>query len=406
MPWDSSFSAVRRLTGAACGTHLADQISLVAVPLVAALTFNASPQLIGALVACQSSAHLLGSIPFGVLADRKQLRTLTIASAIISFAGFLGAAASILAADVILFGAMITLAGFGVVLFNLAALSILPRVVEPKALAGANSSIEIPRAVCSFAVPLVIGMVFSDTPAVLIFLIASFGTTVAAAFALSLPKFPITEKRQTSILPQIFEGAGYVARHRLLLPIALCSVFWNFAFAALIVALVPVIQNIYLFGPGAFGISLSAFGLAAILGSWTAGKFSSEIAPWCILLFGPGSSIFAAVGLLLIDVQTSEYVLYASFLLLGFGPSMWLIAQNSVRQLVTPPAMVGRVNAVIQTAIYGIRPLGALIGGLVIGAAGPEAGLFLVVAAFVISFTVSLFSDLRLVASYEDLSAV
>ncbi|WP_419913730.1 MFS transporter [Hoeflea sp.] len=397
---------VRRLAGAAYGTHLSDQIALVAVPLVAALTFGASPQVIGALVACQSSAHLLGSIPFGVLADRKQLRTLAIASATISFTGFLGAAASILAASVVFFGAMITLAGFGVVLFSLSALSILPRTVGPNELAGANSAIEIPRAVCSFAVPLIVGLVISDTPAIFILLAAATGAVVAASFAFSLPRFPLSEQRQTSVLPQILEGARFVVRHSLLLPIALCAVFWNFAFAALLVVLVPAIQDIYLFDPGAFGISLSAFGLAAILGNWTAGRFSAQISPWFILLFGPGSSLVAASGLLLIDSGTPEFLLYACFFLLGFGPSMWLIAQNSVRQLVTPPAMLGRVNAVIQTAIYGISPIGALIGGFVAGAAGPDAGLVLAVAAFVLSFGESLFSNLRSVSNYEDLKAV
>ena len=82
---------------------------------------------------------------------------------------------------------------------------------------------------------------------------------------------------------------------------------------------------------------------------------------------------------------------------------MWLIAQNSVRQLVTPPALLGRVNAVIQTAIYGVRPLGALIGGAVAGVAGPEAGLGFVALVFAASFAVALFSGLRRVVSYESL---
>ena len=84
---------------------------------------------------------------------------------------------------------------------------------------------------------------------------------------------------------------------------------------------------------------------------------------------------------------------------------MWLIAQNSVRQLVTPAAMLGRVNAVIQTAIYGIRPLGAIVCGYWATRFGVEAGLQLVVGAFVLSFLVSACSDLRRVSSYGALAA-
>lgn len=398
-------SVIHRLAGASYGTHFADQIALVSVPLIAALAFDATPELIGVLVACQSSAHLLGSIPFGVLADRMQLRTLVIASAVTALAGFLGAAASIAAASAIWFGAMITLAGFGAVLFSLSALSILPKAVSPDRLAAANSAIEIPRALCSFAVPLGIGLVISGTPAVLIFLAAAAGAIVAAAFALSLPSFTVSQRQSASVLPQIVEGARYVVRHRLLLPISLCAVFWNLAFSALLVVLVPTIREIYRFDPGAFGIALSAFGLAAVLGSWTAGRLSNRITPSFILLFGPGSSMVAASGLLLIGTETSQYLLYTCFFLLGFGPSMWLIAQNSVRQLVTPSFMLGRVNAVIQTAIYGIRPLGALLGGVTAGTFGLETGMFVVVAAFIASFAVSLLGDMRKVASYDQLKA-
>jgi hypothetical protein len=34
---------------------------------------------------------------------------------------------------------------------------------------------------------------------------------------------------------------------------------------------------------------------------------------------------------------------------------LWLICQITVRQLVTPAPLMGRVNATVQTAIYGVR---------------------------------------------------
>lgn len=398
-------SVIRSLTGAAYGTHFADQVALVAVPLVAALTLDATPATIGTLVACQSMAHLLGSIPFGILADQRQLRQLAIVSAGLSLIGFACAALSIGLGSVLGFGAAVTLAGFGVVLFGLAALSIVPRAAAADELGRANAAIEVPRAACSFIVPLVVGLIIGNAPGWAIFLAACLGPALALKMSWSLPTFEIKPTQQEATFPKIMLGAKFVLHHRLLLPIALCAVFWNFAFAALLVVLVPAIQDLFGFEPGSFGISLSAFGLAAICGTWLSGRLANRVAPSIILLFGPGTSVFAASGLLMIGPGSSVSIQYALFFLLGFGPSMWLIAQNSVRQLMTPAEMLGRVNAVIQTAIYGIRPLGAIAGGYFATRFGVEAGLHLVVGAFVLSFLVSAFSDLRAVSSYRALAA-
>jgi hypothetical protein len=55
---------------------------------------------------------------------------------------------------------------------------------------------------------------------------------------------------------------------------------------------------------------------------------------------------------------------------------------------------MGRVNATVQTAIYGVRPLGALAGGLVAAQAGLPAALLLIAGAFVLSTLVIVLSPL------------
>lgn len=123
-----------------------------------------------------------------------------------------------------------------------------------------------------------------------------------------------------------------------------------------------------------------------------------------ILLFGPALSVLAPVILLSVSAQRTQLLICVAFFLLGFGPSMWLIAQNAVRQSVSPPHMLGRVNSVIQTAIYGVRPLSALIAGALVGATSPKTGLTLVLIGFGLSFLAAVFSGLRSVKSYASLS--
>jgi len=112
-------TTVNKLAGTAFGIHIADQIALVTVPLAAALAFDASAEVIGILVAYQSLAHFLGSLPFGVLVDRMQLRTLVVIATLISLTGFLGITFSIFTGSVYGFAATITYSGLGVVLFTL-----------------------------------------------------------------------------------------------------------------------------------------------------------------------------------------------------------------------------------------------------------------------------------------------
>ena len=394
---------INRLTVSSYGVHLADQTALVSVPLIAALVFGASPKIIGVLVACQSMAHLLGSLPFGLIVDRAQSKWVAVAATVISAIGFFGASVSVLIENLVWFGVTVTFAGFGVVLFVLVALSILPKVVPADRLAGANAQIEIPRALMSFLVPLVIGVLITGDIAVWIFGLAGLAALGALVAAAGLPRFPVPEQKNESVVRQIVKGGRFVLRHELLLPISLCAIFWNLAFSALLVVAVPLIIDVYRIDPGAFGVALSAFGSAAVAGAWVAGRFSASIPTNAVLLFGPGSSIIAIVGLLLIPAGGPAPAIYASFFLLGFGPSMWLVAQNSVRQLVTPGAMLGCVNSVIQTAIYGMRPVGALLGGLVVGATTPQTGLALVALTFTCSFAAAAFSRLRTVRRYSDL---
>lgn len=399
-------NTINRLASVAFGVHLADQIALVSVPLIAALAFEASPEVIGILVACQSSAHLLGSLPFGILIDRTQLRTAVILATLVSLAGFLAVSASINTGSLTGFGLSVTFAGFGVVLFSLAALSIVPHAAPPKGLAHANATIEIPRTIASFLVPLVVGVSVADQTVGWIFPVAAAGTAIAFVFALNLPRF---EKNTTSgegIVHRVLAGGVYVLNNSFLRAISLCAVSWNLAFTALLVVMLPLLTEVYLIEAGAFGIALAAFGLAAIIGTWVAGKFAAIVPPNILLLFGPAISTLAALILYAIPVGGPALAIYGAFFLLGFGPAMWLVAQNSVRQLVTPAPMLGRVNAVIQTAIYGMRPIGALIGGAVVGATSPKTGLVVVIAAFALSFVAAASSRLRSIRHYDDLKTL
>ncbi|MFX4221259.1 MAG: MFS transporter [Thalassobaculum sp.] len=272
-------STVTRLQIAGCGLHLADQIALVGVPLAAALAFDASAEVIGILVACQSMAHLLGSLPAGLMVDRGAPRRVALVAVLISLLGFAVAATGVQGGSLIGFGTGVTAAGFGIVLFVLTSLSLLPRAVPAAALAQANARLEIPRAAASFAVPLGLGAAVSADTVAWIFPAALAGGCLALAAVAGLPHYSAGRPSAQSPLRRVLDGGAFVLANEFLLAIAACALFWNFAFSALLVTMVPLITDVYRMDPGVFGLAMAAFGLAAFTGSSLAARVAGRVPP-------------------------------------------------------------------------------------------------------------------------------
>ncbi len=136
-----------------------------------------------------------------------------------------------------------------------------------------------------------------------------------------------------------------------------------------------------------------------IAGALAAPALLARLQPRVLLVFGPIVSALAALALLAAPAGGGVGLAAGAFALIGFGPMLWLVMQLTVRQIVTPPHLMGRVTATIQVAIYGVRPLGALAGGLTAQALGLEAAMALVALAFAASAFACLASPLSRLVS-------
>jgi predicted MFS family arabinose efflux permease len=226
------------------------------------------------------------------------------------------------------------------------------------------------------------------------FALASLAAACAAAMALTIRSRPAASPTKAlPIAAAIREGAGFAIRHDLLRGIVLCALCWNFAFFALMAVAVPFAMERVGLGAAATGLVQSGYGLGLILGAALAGHILRRFEPRVILVAGPALSVIAAL-LLLAAPRIGASAAFGGFLLIGFGPMLWLVCQTSVRQLVTPTELLGRVAALMQVAIYGVRPLGALAGGAVASIAGLDAAMILVLVGFSLSLAVPLTSAL------------
>src|SRR5829696_7063952 len=346
------------LFGAAAGTHTADQLALATLPLTATLVLGAGPDILGLLVAAQSAAWLLVTLPAGAWVDRMPRRTLLLIGLALGLAASVVAVIAAAAGITSLLGVAAFVGASGTVVYMLTAMSLLPSLVPSTDLPRSNARLELARAIVSLAAPFVAGLLAQHLSPTWGYALAAVGAAVALACIIALPKAaaPTSGDQRPSLVGAIQTGARFVVRHELLRGISLCAIFWNFAFFALLAIWAPLALGPLGLDPARMGLAQSAYGAGLILGAPAHAGTTNGFA-------------LAAAG----------------FFLVGFGPMLWLICQTTVRQLVTPLPLMGRVNATVQTAIYGVRPIGALAGGLVAAQAGLPGALILIAVAFALS---------------------
>lgn len=385
---------LNRLSIAALGLHGADQLAMAALPLTAVLALGAGPGLVGALLAAQAAAWLAFSLPAGLLVDRFARAGLLRGAALAAAAGAALALPGALGGWAVLLGLATFVAACGTVLFVLAAGSLVPTLVARDGLAAANARLELARAAASLAAPPLAGLLAARGAPVAAYGLAMLAALLAFGVARGLPRagVPVAAARPP-IRAQLAEGARFVLGQPLLRGIFGCALAWNFAFFALLAAIVPFALGPLGLDPARLGLAQAGYGAGMIAGAALAAGAQRRFGPNAVLVAGPGLSVAAPV-LLLAAPAGGVALPFAALFLVGFGPMMWLICQTGIRQIVTPPAMLGRVGAVLQVAIYGVRPLGALAGGALAAAHGPAAGIWLAGAGFVASVLVVLASDL------------
>lgn len=365
--------------------QFADKLALDTISL-AATSGGASARLVGLLVAAQSSAWLLVSLPAGVYADRIAPRSLILlGGALLTFGSLAGAA--LLAAEEIGFwlAASTFVAAAGAVVIALSIFVLMPQLAPVALLPRANGRLELGRAIFTILSPLVAGWaVARGAGAAGLGVCAGAGALVLLA-ASRLPADRPPPTPHQALHHAIAEGASFVATHPYLRPIALCAIAWNCAFFAFLGIMAPYAARILALPPEMIGIASSVYGAGLVLGALTGPALIARWPTGLLLVFGPASSLAGALLLALAPPVLGWPALALAFFLFGFGPILWFIVQTSLRQAVTPQALLGRVSATLTTAMYGMRPVGALAGGLAAEWLGLATAIWLPVLLFALS---------------------
>jgi predicted MFS family arabinose efflux permease len=397
-------SAFRRLAASNLAAQFSEQMALAAAPLVAVLALGATAAQTGYLQTAQTLPFLLLSLPAGVLADRMSRRALMTAAECVRAASLLGLLALLWMGGLGMgwLAALGFLGAVGTVAYNVAAPALVPRLVPASDLASANRWLELARSSAFSAGPAAGGALVGWMGAPVAYVIATTLSLLAAALLAGLPADapkPVTRRR---LLAELREGAAFVGTHPLLRPVLTTAVFFNTAWFVLqAVYVVYAIERLGLTAAGV-GITLGVYGGGMLAGALAAPWLARRLSFGAMIASGPLSALAASAILLSTLVLPSGIWAAVGFFLFGAGPILWTITTTTLRQAVTPNALLGRVSAVILTATFGARPVGALIGATLAARVGLDACLWVSTAGFLVQFLVLFASPVRRLRSQPE----
>ena len=389
--------ALLALTGSNLAAQMAEQLSLAAVPIVAVLVLGAGPGDIGLLATAQTLPFLLLSIPLGLLADRTSRRRLMVWAETLRALALFGLLAAVMSGQLSI--GLLAVLGFlgavGTVGFSVAAPALVPALVPREALARANGRLELARSAAFAAGPALGGALVTWAGAPAAFVLAAVLSVSAVVLLLRLVEPPRAPMARRHPLLDIRDGAHWVWRHALLRPIFLTAVAWNISWFVLQAAYVPYAIRLLGLSAAAVGMTLAAYGAGMVVGALLAPQVVAKLPFGRAIQLGPAVSVLAALTMVATLAFPSGVLAGVAFFLFGAGPIVWTITSTTLRQTVTPGAMLGRVSAIFLAANTGARPIGAALGGFVGATWGEPACLVLALAGFAVQAWVIFGSQVR-----------
>lgn len=356
----------RRLWTSILISSFGGQVTLLAIPLTAAVLMRASPTQMGFLTAMEILPFVLFSLPTGVWLDRvRKLPVYVVGELSIAFgvatvpvAWWLGwLSMTWLYVVAFLIGVVNTTAGS-------AAQIVLTQIVPRERLVEAHAKNALANSAAEVAGPGAAGALIKLTGAPLALLATAMLLLTSSTI---LRGVGITENARAARGPfwsAMRQGIDFVRGHPLLVTMASCVGIWQFCNqCAMVVQILFATRQLGLTERGV-GLSYVALGAGTVLASLNGHRLVRRIGGGPALVLGFAVSGTGWLVLALAPVNGMGIAAYALMLFL-FGSGAVLIFINflSLRQSVTPPPMLGRMTSTMRWAILIPAGPGALVGG-------------------------------------------
>jgi MFS family permease len=379
-------------------SQLGNRINFLAVPLLAATTLHASAFGVSMLRILQTLAYLVLGLQVGAWCDRMRNRTVLIVTdlgrAVVY--GTVPVAAAFEVLSLWQLYAVATVTGVLGVFFEVAHQTYLPRLVENRHLTDGNAKLQANISVASVAGPSVAGFLieFAGAPGAIAANAVSFLWSAAWLNRIRRPEPSPPRAAPVPVRRQIGEGLRFVLRQPILAAFALNTAIVSlFQSVQTVVGVLFLLREVHL-SPGAIGLVSTAGLVGAVLGSLSARRLGAlageaRMIRLAALLFAAG------YPLLPLTVPGWRVACYpVGTFLITAGITVMNVLQVSFQQVMTPGRLRGRVNATMKFLIFGVAPLGSLLGGVLATVAGLRATLWTSAAGVAVATAALTFSPL------------
>lgn len=397
----SRVQGFRRYWASTTVSAFGTSITAVALPILVVRGLDADPVSVGIVNAAQFIPYAVLGIAAGVFVDRWRRRpTLVVAS--------LGRAASIAAIAVLwavgaltieLLVALLLIFGSFSVFGFAASQSLLPRIVPRDRLLSANARLDQGEAAAQTAGPTLGGLLVAwlGGPIVLVLDAVTFLVEAASIQSIRIDESRAPRQRRR-FLPEALDGLRATYRHPMLAPLALSTHVWFVANAAGLTVLAILALRTLDLGPVAWGLLLAVAGTSALVGASVSERVGTRLgegtavvaarsiypAAWAAVAVSPSMPVEAATALLFIALG-----------LHGFAGGIENASEMSLRQKVTPDALLGRVNATMRSANRTAGAIGAILGGVAATLLGVQGAVMAVVVVFAAAVLIAALSPVR-----------
>ena len=357
----------RRLWASILISSFGGQVTMLALPLTAAVLLHASPLQMGTLVFAETLPFVLFSLPAGVWLDRvRKLPIYVIGEAGLAVAvasvplawwlGWLGMAWFYAVSLVI--GTIYTIAGS-------AAQIVLTQVVPRQRLVEAYAKNALANSGATVAGPALAGALIKLMGAPLALLADAVLLVLSTTI---LRGIEITEVRPVRADAHFWRdlkaGVRFVASKRLLVSLAVAVGLWQFCYNAALVVQILFATRILGLNAQAVGLSYTGMGLGTIIASLAGNRISRRLGPGPCLVLGIAICGLGWAALALAPVGAVGEAVFA-LMLVCFSSGSVLIFINflALRQAVTPEPLLGRMTSTMRWLILIPSGPGALLGG-------------------------------------------